>query len=246
MNTATAENKIMYTVNAQNFSKIPGSPIAYWVSNDTLAVYCNPSLSKYIVCKSGIMTGSEDFIRLWFESSIYNIKFDCQSHLDMGDYTWFPLNSGGEFRKWYGNNLKIINLWHNGATIKATIKNYRLRDERYYFKEGITWGRITSSQIAFREVVAGSLFGDAGPIGFISNKRKYVLAFLCSKVVKSLTQVTNPTLNFQVHDIMNLPLCLSDDYEKDIENLAQLNINISKSDWDSFETSWDFKKHPLI
>lgn len=130
------------------------------------------------------------------ELSTENSKFDCRSSLDMGDYKWFPLNSGGDYRKWYGNNLKMVDLWHEGADIRANVKNYRLRDANYYFKRGITWGRITSSQICFREIVDGSLFGDAGPIGFIEKYRHYVLGFLNSKVVKNLLQITNPTLNF--------------------------------------------------
>ena len=229
-----------------NFSKIPGSPVAYWVGEKTLSAYSNAALDGYMECKSGIMTGSDEYIRMWFEPVISQIKFDCQSKYDMGDAKWFPLNSGGDFRKWYGNNTKIVNLWNDGAEIKANVKNYRLRDPAYYFRRGITWGRITSSQIAFREVVDGSLFGDAGPIGFIEDKRHYVLGFLCSNVVTSLLQITNPTLNFQVHDIMALPLIESPNKENNIEKIVGENITSSQDDWDSYETSWDFKRNPLV
>ncbi len=235
-----------YAADQSNFSKIPGSPVAYWVGEKTLAAYSNAALDGYMECKSGIMTGSDEYIRMWFEPVISQIKFDCQSQHDMGDAKWFPLNSGGDFRKWYGNNMKIVNLWNDGAEIKANVKNYRLRDPAYYFRRGITWGRITSSQIAFREVVDGSLFGDAGPIGFIEDKRHYVLGFLCSNVVTSLLQITNPTLNFQVHDIMALPLIESPDNENNIKKIAGENITSSQKDWDSYETSWDFKRNPLI
>lgn len=239
-------DKHRYYSAQSNFSKIPGSPIAYWVSENVCNIYSKPTLSNYVDCKSGIMTGSDEFIRYWFEPGVFNIKFDCRSCRDMGNYKWFPLNSGGEFRKWYGNNTKIVNLWNNGAEIIAKVKNYRLRDPEYYFKKGVTWGRITSAQIAFREVIEGSLFGDAGPIGFVESNRKYVLAFLCSKIVGYLLQITNPTLNFQVHDIMDLPMVLESKFIDEIEMIAQDNIQVSKDDWDSFETSWDFKKHPLI
>lgn len=235
-----------YTFDQSNFSKIPGCPIAYWVSESTLGSYTAPSLSVSVNCKSGIMTGSDIYIKFWNEVNIKNIKFDCTSKKDMGDYKWFPLNSGGEFRKWYGNNLKVVNLWNNGIEIKNNVKNYRLRDSDYYFKSGVTWGRITSSQIAFRDVIKGSLFGDAGPIGFINKGKEYVLGFLCSKVVKYLLQITNPTLNFQVHDIMDLPLVKNENYYKDVEKNVSECVSISKKDWDSFETSWDFKKNPLI
>lgn len=235
-----------YEADQSNLSKIPGSPIAYWVSESTLGSYTAPSLSVSVNCKSGIMTGSDIYIKFWNEVNIKNIKFDCTSKKDMGDYKWFPLNSGGEFRKWYGNNLKVVNLWNNGIEIKNNVKNYRLRDSDYYFKSGVTWGRITSSQIAFRDVIKGSLFGDAGPIGFINKGKEYVLGFLCSKVVKYLLQITNPTLNFQVHDIMDLPLVKNENYYKDVEKNVSECVSISKKDWDSFETSWDFKKNPLI
>ena len=231
-------------INTENFSKIPGSPIAYWLNNTTADMFQNKKISNYMDCKSGIMTGSEDFIKLWFEPSITNIKFDCASYLDMNDYKWFPLNSGGGFRKWYGNNSKIVNLFHGGEAIKKNVTNYRLRDPKLYFQLGITWGRITSSDIAFRNVNPGSLFGDAGPVGFISKHRNYALSFLNSCVVKYLLNALNPTLNFQVHDITNLPVVISK--EDGVERLCDKNICISKFDWDSFETSWDFKVHPLV
>lgn len=240
------KNDNAYNITKTNFSKIPGSPIAYWASESTLGSYTAPSLSVSVNCKSGIMTGSDIYIKFWNEVNIKNIKFDCISKKDMGDYKWFPLNSGGEFRKWYGNNLKVINLWNNGIEIKNNVKNYRLRDSNYYFKSGLTWGRITSSQIAVRDVIKGSLFGDAGPIGFINKGKEYVLGFLCSKVVKYLLQITNPTLNFQVHDIMDLPLVKNENYYKDVEKNVSECVSISKKDWDSYETSWDFKRNPLL
>lgn len=243
---ANPECGYFYEADQANFSKIPGSPVAYWVSETTLDAYSNPTLQKYMNCKSGIMTGSDEYIRLWHEPSICKIKFDCKTSADMGESKYFPLNSGGDFRKWYGNNTKVVNLWHDGAEIKANVKNFRLRDPACYFRRGITWGRITSSQIAFREVIDGSLFGDAGPIGFIDDKRRYVLGFLSSNVVNALLQATNPTLNFQVHDIMGLPLIIDDNKVQSTESIVSQNINISRYDWDSYETSWDFKRNPLV
>lgn len=234
-----------YYASKDNFFKIPGTPIAYWVNEALLDIYKNPLLSEFVDCKSGIMTGSDDFIKIWFEVSLDKINFSCKTASDMGSYKWFPLNSGGEFRKWFGNNSKIVNLYNSGEEIKNKVKNYRLRDSDYYFKKGITWGRITSSNIAFREVIDGSLFGDAGPIAFVINRRKYILGFLSSHVVKALLKITNPTMNFQINDIMNLPLIISD-LEFVIEKIVTQNIEISKVDWDSFETSWDFERHPLL
>lgn len=228
------------------FSKILGSPLAYWASEKALMAYKSKTVSTYMDCKSGIMTGSDEYIKLWHEPEFDSIKFDCHSYLDMGDYKWFPLNSGGGFRKWFGNNSKIVNLQYDGAEIKRDVKNYRLREKSYYFKEGITWGRITSAEITFREAAPGTLFGDAGPIGFINNGRHYLLGFLSSNVVKALLQFTNPTLNFQVHDIMDLPLIVNKQQEETVSKTVMSNIEMSKIDWDSFETSWDFQRHPLI
>ena len=231
--------------NAINFKKIKSAPIAYWASKEVLDIYKECStLNNFIDCKSGIMTGSEEFIKHWYEVKINSIKFDCQTYKDMGNYKWFPLNSGGRFRKWYGNNLKIVNLYKDGLEIRKTVKNYRLRDKNYYFKKGITWGRITSGDIAFRKVINGSLFGDAGPVGFVENRLNYFLAFLSTNVVKELLEYKNPTVNFQIGDIMSLPMKF--EKEDNVESIVDKNLNVSKTDWDSFEISWDFETHPFI
>lgn len=235
-----------YTAKQENFSKIPGSPVAYWVSENFVRAFDGKKVGDYLNCRSGIMTGNDDFIKQWYEVYYNNIKFNCKTAKDMLDYKWFPLNSGGEFRKWYGNNSKVVNLQNDGAKIKATVKNFRLREKTFYFKRGITWGRITSSKIAFRDVIQGSLFGDAGPIGFIEENRNYLLGFLCSNVSLFCLQATNPTLNYQVRDIESEPLILSVEHLPLVDKKVEENISLSKADWDSFETSWDFKRHPLI
>ena len=233
----------------EDFEKIPGKPVAYWVGKETYNAYesCQ-NLGKYMNCKSGIMTGSDKYIALWFELPIQNIKFDCKTAEDMGEYRWFPLNSGGDYRLYFGNNLKVVNLWHDGVEIRNNVKNYRLREKEYYFKKGITWGRITSSSIAFREVIDGSLFGDAGPIGFIPEERErhYILGFLCSKIALYLLTATNPTLNYQVRDIENLPMKFSQEYLEEVNSIVSENIKYEQQDWDSFEISWNFKRHPLL
>lgn len=238
--------QIRYEIKSIRFLDIPGSPFAYWGSRSVFSAFRHNQLSHYLDCKSGIMTGDEKFLEFWFEPSVNSIKFDCGCALDMTGYKWFPINSGGDFRKWYGNLYKVVDLWNCGEDIKKQSKNYRLRDPLYYFKIGVTWGRISSAKIAFRIVKEGTLFGDAGPIGIIEDKRNYVLSFLSTNVVSILLEFINPTLNFQVGDVMRLPLLLSESYEKEIEDLAVSNLSASKKDWDSFETSWDFKKHPLI
>ena len=235
-----------YTASSENFSKIPGSPVAYWASKAAIKDFDYQKVENFLKAKSGIMTGDDSFIKSWFELNLPSIAFHCKSADDMLDNKWFPLNSGGGFRKWYGNNSYVVNLKNNGQDIKNTVKNYRLRDSKYYFQKGITWGRITSAQIAFRDVIEGSLFGDAGPIGFIDVNKEYMLGFLSSKVSSFLLNILNPTLNFQVRDIDSLPFKIDDFEKNNIELIVKQNISISKSDWDSFENSWDFKKHPLL
>lgn len=235
-----------YITNQENFSKIPGGQLAYWIKDYIYSVYDNSLVGNYLDCRSGIMTGSDKYIKLWFEPDINDIKFDCNNASDMGEYKWFPLNSGGDYRLYFGNNCKVVNLWHEGADIISNVKNYRLRDKNYYFKKGITWGRIATSKIAFREVINGSLFGDAGPIGFVEEKRRYLLGFLCSKVALYFLKATNPTLNFQVNDIESLPLIFEKKYCDNVELYVEMAIELAKRDWDSFEISWDFKCHPLI
>jgi hypothetical protein len=245
--TAFLSGEHRHTTSIDSFAKIPGSPVAYWVGENTYDLFASEkALERYVECRSGIMTGSDDFVKLWFELNIEKIKFDCKTAEDMGDFKWFPLNSGGDYRNWYGNNIKVVDLWNDGFNIRNTVPNYRLRDKAFYFKRGITWGRITSSQIAFREVIDGSLFGDAGPIAFVESNRHYILGFLCSVVVNYLLNATNPTLNFQVRDIMGIPLKIDSDKQSEIVVMVQNNIVLSRADWDTFETSWDFDNHPLI
>lgn len=234
------------TAKKENFKRIPGCPVAYWVSERLLKIYDEPRISKHLTCKSGIMTGDDSYIKAWTEVNVNRISFKCNTVNDMEGFKWFPLNSGGEFRRWYGNNTYVVDLLNGGENIKNNVKNYRLRDSVYYFKSGITWGRITSSNIAFREIIEGSLFGDAGPVAFVENKRKYLLGLLNSRVTSHVLSATNPTLNFQVRDIKAIPTIIDKAKFDGIEAIVTTNIALSRTDWDSFETSWDFKRYPLI
>lgn len=228
----------------RNIRKIPGYPFACWLPDKILDMYKKQTFKEYAECKSGIMTGSDRYIKLWHEVSIEKIGFLCRTHEDMGEHKWFPLNSGGEYRKYYGNYSKVVDLWHDGYNIRSNVKNYRLRDTSYYFKQGITWGRITSSEIAFRIVKEGSLFGDAGPVAFINDNSLYFLGFLCSKVAIYLLDAVNPTLNYQVSDIEGLPIIF--EQVSTVEDLVQDCVDITKEDWNTYETSWDFEMHPLV
>lgn len=236
-----------YETNQNNFEKIPGSPIAYWASDNVIKAFENGLILKQLgEIKSGIMANVQLFIRNWFEVDSLRISSSMNSVDMMYLYKWFFISSGGEKKKWYGNIEKIVDLEDNGKNIKISGTNYRLRDKKYYFKRGITWGRITSSKISFRIVDSNILFGDAGPILFLNNNIELILSFLNSKIASAFLDIINPTLNFQVNDLERIPVLVNQLNNKTILSLSKKCIDISKSDWDSFETSWDFEKHPFI
>lgn len=250
MNTATAEkqNKIMYISQAENFSKIPGSPIAYWIKKNLLNSFV---LGKRVVDfgepKSGVMTGDDNkFIRLWFEPCINKLGFglNCADEMRSSKKKWFPVTRGGTYRKWFGNLEEVVNLENNGFAIKHNGKNYRLRDEKYYFQQGLTWTMITTNNLSVRLAERGILFGNGGPTTFVSEYELYLLGLLNSKVVDAVVEVLNPTMNIVISDICSIPVII--DKNDEVEKLVNACVGMSKIDWDSFETSWDFKKHPLI
>ncbi len=255
MNTATAEkqNKIMYISQAENFSKIPGSQIAYWASSAKIACFGNGiKIDNIAQARQGIIPGNVDaFLRLWQEVNINKVGFN---HIDYSDIVkfkkkWFPYNKGGSFRRWYGNLEYLINMENNGYDIKYSglNNNYRLREPELYFKESISWSKISSGLFSMRYMPKGTLFDIAGCCVFgLNDNEKYVLALANSIVVLSLMEFLGATLNYEVDQIKKIPIIFNKENKETIEMLTDENIVVSKSDWDLFETSWDFKKHPLI
>lgn len=236
-----------YTFEQENYNQIPGSPIAYWTTKNYVRNFAFDNVKDFYSVKSGIMSGRDPVhLKLWYEVNNDIIKFDCNTHKDMNDYSWFPINSGGEFRKYYGNNEYIINLKNDGERIRRLSNNYRLRDKKWYFQKGITWSRVSSSRIGFRKVKKGTLFGDAGPLIVIPDKREryYLLGFLASKLSNGYLKFINPTLNYQIRDIEALPIII--DKQNEVIECVDKNVTISKFDWNSFETSWDFERHPFL
>ncbi|MFV0979058.1 BREX-1 system adenine-specific DNA-methyltransferase PglX [Latilactobacillus sakei] len=236
-----------YQTNQNKLINIPGSPLSFWVSENIYQNFIEKKISTYGEVKSGIMVNSR-YILEWFEVNISDIQLNGQIISDMDDYRWFPLNSGGGFRKWYGNNGPIIDLENNGQRVKKAKNNYRLRNSDYYFKKGITWGRITSSNISFRWSRQGNLFGDAGPMIFIDNDDdlKLILGLSNTKVMLSLTNVLNPTINFQVDDFNNIPVIQNNNYKEKINEIVTTCVEISKLDESFCESSWDFNRNPLV
>ena len=242
-----------YSTPTEVFIEIPGAPIAYWCTQRIREIFNKErKLSEIAEPKTGIQTGNNDvFLRLWFEVSINKIGFNMKEYSDIKKYgfKWFPYNKGGEFRKWYGNNDYIINLENEGESIKNFSNNYRLREPKYYFKEAITWSFISSSKFGVRYSPEGFLFDVAGSSVFPQKGDTFILtAFLCSKLAFEFLKIQNPTLNFQVENIAKLPIItnIPQNIREIIETICKENIQISKNDWDSYEVSWGFKRHPLI
>lgn len=226
----------LYISSATNFSKIPGSPIAYWISSKLLSAFQDGR-----------------FLRLWYEVCNQNIAFDCTSTEDsLARATrWFPYNKGGDFRKWYGNNDYVVNWENDGYEIKHNFDdNGKLRSRpqntQFYFKNGVTWTLLSSSNFGVRISESHSIFDVNGMSAFSDSEsmNRYILGYLASKVNFKILMIINPTLAFQAGDISKCPLIIKN--ENSIENIVNLNIVLSKSDWNSFETSWDFKIHPLV
>ena len=232
-----------YIADSDNFAKIPGSPVAYWVSENVYSLFNQISLNEYFCVKAGICTGdNEKFILNWAEvdfsqSSVFNKKFK---------YT--PHNKGGEYRKWYGNQNYFLK--YSKSDISEMSKNvgFRYDGKEYYFTPHIGWSKITSSKSSFRYYNNSFTFDSAGLGLFCKNQLSIVelqilLAFLNSKIVEVLLAILNPTLNVTPAIVKKLPYPQNDNKTL---TLAQSNIAISREDWDAFETSWDFKRHPLI
>ena len=237
----------LYETREENFSKIPGSPIAYWASKEACLSFSNGK--KFTgETKKGVLTGDNArFLRLWHEVSILNTGYTMCSHETMisSGLKWFPVTSGGYMRKWYGNFDTLVNLENDGFDIRSTVENYRLRESTYYFREAITWTEVSSGIFSCRYVPEGILFGNGGPVSFFyNNDLKYTIALLNSKVVISLMGYLAPTINYGPEQVNKIPVLFSN--RERVEEVTENNIMISKADWDSFETSWNFKVHPLI
>ena len=230
----------------KDFEKIPGSPIAYWVSDKIREIFeKNQKLGDIGEAKVGLQTGDNNkFLRLWNEVNYNKIGYNMSNSQEAleSKKKWFPYNKGGEFRKWYGNQEYLVNWENDGYEIK-NFKNAVVRNPSYYFKESISWTDITSSGNSFRYYPKGLIFDVVG-MSFFSKNNDNLLAILNNKFISSITKILNPTLHFPIGDFIKLPSFKIE--LKKIDNLVQQNINISKEEWDSRETSWDFEKLSLI
>ena len=244
-----------YAADQSNFSKIPGSPVAYWINAAWFSLFDNyPVMRDTSVLKKGTSTGDNGrFIKQWYEVSNRKIFFDAHNPEEAmaSGQKWFPINGGGERRKWFGNRSDVVNWENDGAEMKAlaTKLNHGGHWSRYiinpdrFFTESIGWSAISSSKISARYVGFGFAFSSAAMEAFESDL-KYLLALINSVVAEDILKLLAPTLNFGVEQIGKIPIKISN--RETIEKLANNLINLSSADWDSYETSWDFKRNRLV
>ena len=236
------KNKRWKTARQSDFAKIPGAPVAYWVSNRLLATFSNKTLEYFAKCCKGLDSGDNNrFLRLWSEVDYTKITF---TSIDGNGTDWVPHNKGGNFRRWYGNREYIINWKCNGAEIK-NCPAARPQNIDSFFKEAFTWSTLSSGEAAFRYLPKGNTSDSKGSIGIpVKTDITEILAYLNTKVCAYNLKVLAPTIDFSVGAIKRLPYI--ETMPKAVNKLTQSCIDISKNDWDSFETSWDFTTHPLV
>ena len=237
----------IYVSLSRNFSKIPGSPIAYWASeNIAKAFEVGKDITDYIDTFQGIITGNNDkFLRYWFEVLSDKIPFHAANmqKVDLSKQYWIPYNKGGEFRKWYGIQDYVV-YWKNGPDDKTRGKK---GFSDYYLRKYVAWSYTISNSIATRIYPEGFLWDVRGSgIMDKTNMLLYLEGLISSKVGITLFKVNNSTLSCQVENIIKLPIILDNDRKKLIDDLVEKNNNISKTEWDSFEVSWDFQHHPFL
>ena len=229
-----------------DFSKIPGGPIAYWVSERFIKVFNNKKISDLGDAIEGIKTGENDrFLRLWFE--INGRELSLLTGYNEKIHKWCFTTKGGLFRKWYGN-INYVMLWKNKGEVLRTFSKSSFYNEKYNMMEATTWTYLTSGQMSFRYLGKGFFYNNKGPAFFSENRKLilYVTGILNSIVGQTIQKFLNPTLTILPGNIRNIPVVRNEKFEILIENLVEENIFVSKSDWDSFETSWNFTHHPLV
>ena len=247
-----------YTAVQDNFTKIPGSPVAYWVSDKALQNYKIGKLMGEIAAPcAGLATGDNNiFQRIWYEVSYDNIGFgvkDCSETLNRKE-KWYPCNSGGEYRKWSTDDIMIVN-WKNDGEEIRNFRNKsgkiasRPQNTQRYFKRGLTWNKLSTVHFAVKYKKEGYIFDDTSRSAFPQEGIElfYLVGVLCSCISSHYLEALNPTMSFTNGDIIRIPVCFCNDGKREcINKIVENNVIISKSDWDSFELSWNYKKHPLV
>lgn len=253
-----SNSDFLHRVNSENFSTIPGSPIAYWASTKITDTFLNgEKLKNKGDTRQGMATSDNNrFLRLWHEVWNERIGYGYENSIEANksEKKWFPYNKGGYFRKWYGNSEYVIDYEDDGQKVKnyatSLYKSYSrtIKSSSEYFKPSLSWSKISSGNIAFRFYPRGYIFDVAGCCIFFDDKyyMNYMLGFLNSVVDKTILKMLSPTLNYEAGHIASLPIIYNENYRKTINVIVNKNIVIAEKDWNSFETSWDFKKNPLL
>lgn len=250
--TFPVENEYYKKAKVDNFEKIPGAPVAYWVSESFTNAYKSKVIAEYGFAKSGLQTGDNNrFLKFWQEVCFSQIAFGMKNKSEYlnSRKKWVPQIKGGEYRKWYGNFDYIVNWENDGMEIRKCdgCRLNAMGNDELFFRAGITWSHTTSSVYGARYLPGGSLFNVEAPMLFVNREREYyILAFLNSCVAQLYLNAINSTIHYLVGNISALPIVYSDNFYLEIDNLVHVNIKQSKTDWDSYETSWDFKRNPLI
>lgn len=241
-----------YETYSSNFPRIKGTPItSYWATEKVYEAYSSTNLDEIAKPRHGLATSDNArFLKLWFEVDVNKASLHERCMLDR---KWFPMNKGGSFRKWYGNLEWVINYENDGKELKDfAISIYKcstrtIQNTQFYFKESLTWSALTSGAFSVRWSEEGALFGSGGYSAFVDpDKIYYVLALMNSKVNSVFIKIVSPTLNYEVGHIKTIPVVIDKEQHLVVDGLVESNISISRADWDSFETSWDFQRHPLI
>ncbi|MBD8962802.1 MAG: BREX-1 system adenine-specific DNA-methyltransferase PglX [Ruminococcaceae bacterium] len=238
----------LFTCSQSNFSKIPGSPVAYWVSQKAFDLFGQDNFLDYFSFKRGVATGDNDrFLKMWYEVG----RDKCSILGEKKNPKWFPYNKGGEYRKWFGNREYLVNWENDGAEIKNYTKNGRVASRpqniAFNFCENISYSSLTSGLLSFRHYSgfindqAGNYFIKVGNSSYL-----YGLGLLNSKIADFCIRIKNSTLNTTADDFAGIPICINYLSSDEVEHLVAECEDKSKKDWDSYETSWDFKKNPLV
>lgn len=245
------DNKIKHVINANKFFKIPGQPIAYWASEQLFQHFDEQAIRDFATASVGIQTGDNNkFIHFWWEISNDNICFTAKSVEDsFCDQSWFPYNKGGEFRKWYGNDECVIKWKNDGSEIKQNSvdsgHHYQQYADDLKFKPMVTWSRIATGKPAFRVKEYGYLSDMAGFSLYSNDKNIYFLCGFCnSAVAEEYLKFMAPTLNIMTGPVLSLPII--ENTRNEVEPIIKECVDTAKEDWDAFETSWGFEKHPLL
>lgn len=245
-----------YNITKTNFSKIPGSPIAYWVSENFIKVFENGKpLSYYANVPKGLSTGSVDkFMRLWYEVNNKEINYKCSDccETESASEKWYPYAKGGAFRRWNGNQEYVVNWQYNGFEVKNFVdergkQRSRPQNTAYYFKKCMTYSAITSYKLSLR-YLNHCIFGGGGDSIHAKNDKffDYILAFANTELQTKILRIISPTMNFEVDHLKKLPIIINESKMDHISHLVNESVSNSKTDWDSYETSWDFKRNPLV